>query len=99
MSMDISTFVKNKLSRSNIPLNNQEAIIQAVPSQADGLFLYAKLTIEAFLKPSSNVNTVLTQLPTTLNDLYASLLAEHAKRSKIALEVQDLILRSVIHNY
>ena len=94
---DISTFVRDALSKSSIPQGDWQTIVNAVPGRANGLFLYAKLAMDAFLEPGADVNDVLLRLPLDLNALYTGLLSEHAARSKIAPEIQDLILRSVTH--
>ncbi|UKZ79908.1 hypothetical protein TrVFT333_007671 [Trichoderma virens FT-333] len=97
VDMDISTYVHFALSRSNIPESDWQVIADAVPGRANGLFLYAKLAMDAFLEPNVDINAVLLKLPTDLNALYTDLLSEHAKRSGVPDSIQHLILQSVTH--
>ncbi|RFU78472.1 hypothetical protein TARUN_3719 [Trichoderma arundinaceum] len=94
---DISTYVNFALSKSDIPMSYWQIIANAVPGRANGLFLYAKLAMDAFLEPGVDINTVLSQLPQDLNALYTDLLNEHAKRSGVPESIQRLILLSVTH--
>ncbi|SPO01936.1 uncharacterized protein DNG_04609 [Cephalotrichum gorgonifer] len=97
VDVDISTYVQSTLSSSAIPQQSGKVIADAVPGRANGLFLYAKLAMDAFLEPGADVATVLTQLPADLNVLYTDLLEEHARRSGVAPDMQHLILQSVTH--
>ncbi|KAH6608423.1 Ankyrin [Trichoderma cornu-damae] len=97
VDMDISTYVHHALSRSNIPRGDWHVIADAVPGRANGLFLYAKLAMDAFLEPGVDIRTALSRLPTDLNALYTDLLDEHAKRSGVPESIQRLILQSVTH--
>ncbi|KAL6694074.1 putative ankyrin repeat protein [Trichoderma pleuroticola] len=97
VDVDISTYVHFALSRSNIPESDWKTIADAVPGRANGLFLYAKLAMDAFLEPNVDINAVLLKLPTDLNALYTDLLSEHAKRSGVPDNIQHLILQSVTH--
>lgn len=97
VDMDISTYVHFALSRSSIPKSDWQVIANAVPGRANGLFLYAKLAMNAFLEPGVDINAVLLKLPTDLNALYTDLLTEHAKRSGVPDNIQHLILQSVTH--
>ncbi|KAF7557229.1 hypothetical protein G7Z17_g762 [Cylindrodendrum hubeiense] len=97
VDVDISTFVKFALSNSTIPQSEWQIIEDAVPGRANGLFIYAKLAMDAFLEPGADINAVLSQLPTDLNVLYTDLLKEHAQRSGVAADIQHLILQSVTH--
>lgn len=51
VDMDISTYVHFVLSKSDIPKTDWETIANAVPGRANGLFLYAKLAMDAFIEP------------------------------------------------
>uniref|UniRef100_A0A8H7NIH4 NACHT domain-containing protein n=1 Tax=Bionectria ochroleuca TaxID=29856 RepID=A0A8H7NIH4_BIOOC len=98
VDIDIATFVQFTLSRSTIPQADWKTIMDAVPGRANGLFLYAKLAMDAFLEPGADVKTVLSHLPADLNVLYTDLLKEHSRRSGIADSVQRLILQAVTHS-
>ncbi|KAL6872832.1 ankyrin repeat-containing domain protein [Trichoderma novae-zelandiae] len=97
VDMDISTYVHFTLSRSGIPKSDWQVISDAVPGRANGLFLYAKLAMDAFLEPGVDIITVLSKLPTDLNALYTDLLTEHAQRSGVPEDIQHVILESVTH--
>ncbi|SPO01786.1 uncharacterized protein DNG_04459 [Cephalotrichum gorgonifer] len=99
VDVDISTYVHFALSTSTFPIqqSDRKIIENAVPGRANGLFLYAKLAMDAFLEPNADIATVLSRLPADLNALYTDLLEEHSQRSGIATEVQRLILQSVTH--
>ncbi|KAM5346981.1 hypothetical protein ACJ41O_009986 [Fusarium nematophilum] len=94
---DISTYVQYTLSNSAIPQSDWEVIKKAVPGRANGLFLYAKLAMDAFLEEGADITQVIARLPADLNVLYTELLKEHACRSGIAEEIQHLILQAVTH--
>lgn len=97
VDLDISTYVRFALSRSTIPENEWQTVTDAVPGCANGLFLYAKLAMDAFLEPGVDVRQVLAHLPADLNVLYTDLLKEHARRSGVAPGIQHLILQFVTH--
>ncbi|VUC31886.1 unnamed protein product [Clonostachys rosea] len=77
--------------------NDQEIIKQAVPGKVNGLFLYAKLAMDSFLREDADVEKVLTKLPEDLNVMYSDLLQEHALRSGVPHDLQVLILSFVTH--
>ncbi|KAH7312628.1 ankyrin repeat-containing domain protein [Stachybotrys elegans] len=97
VDVDISTYVHHSLSHSTIPESEWPVIVSAVPGRANGLFLYAKLAMNAFLEPGADISAVLERLPVDLNVLYTDLLTEHALRSGVPPEFQLLILRFVTH--
>ena len=97
VDVDISKFVQFSLRRSEIPKVHWGTIVDAVPGHANGLFLYARLAMDAFLEPGADINKVLTQLPADLNILYTDLLREHARRSNVPADIQLMILQAVTH--
>lgn len=97
VDVDISIYVHFALAHSAVPQSQWQVIADAVPGRANGLFLYAKLAMDAFLEPGADVNAVLSQLPSDLNVLYTDLLKEHAQRSGVAAVIQHLILQAVTH--
>ncbi|KAL7924481.1 putative ankyrin repeat protein [Trichoderma austrokoningii] len=97
VDMDISTYVHFVLSKSDIPKADWGTIANAVPGHANGLFLYAKLALDAFIEPGADIATVLSKLPSDLNSLYTDLLNEHAARSGVPEVIQRLILQAVTH--
>ncbi|KAK4171658.1 hypothetical protein QBC36DRAFT_365657 [Triangularia setosa] len=72
-------------------------IKEAVPGRANDLFLYAKLAMDAFLKPNADIHQILNALPLNLNAMYTDLLREHAHRSCVSGGLQLLILSWVTH--
>ena len=97
VDVDIATYVQHQLTISSIPSEYYPAIKDAVPGRANGLFLYARLAMDAFLEPGANLEQVLHELPTDLNVMYTDLLKEHCKRTGIPPNVQLLILQWVTH--
>jgi hypothetical protein len=97
VDVDISTYVDNGLKSSSIPIDEQTLIREAVPGRANGLFLYAKLAMDAFLKPGAHTKQVLHTLPADLHEMYTNLLYEHARRSGVPADIQLLILQWVTH--
>ncbi|SPO06411.1 uncharacterized protein DNG_09100 [Cephalotrichum gorgonifer] len=97
VDVDISTYVHSALSTSSIPQSEWKVIADAVPGRANGLFLYAKLAMDAFLESDGADISIISRLPADLNALYTDLLEEHARRSGIPTNVQNLILQSVTH--
>ncbi|KAI0467992.1 ankyrin repeat-containing domain protein [Xylaria cf. heliscus] len=94
---DISTFVQQKLSDTSITDSDRELILDAVPGRANGLFLYARLAMDAFLKPGADIRDVLKTLPLDLNNMYMDLLRVHSLRSGIPYGLQRLILQFATH--
>ncbi|KAK4031963.1 ankyrin-2 [Parachaetomium inaequale] len=97
VDVDIATYVQHSLESSTISPEDRTLIKVAVPGRANGLFLYAKLAMDAFLEPNSDVRQVLKTLPTDLNAMYTDLLREHAQRSGVPSDIQRLLLCWVTH--
>lgn len=94
---DISTFVRRGLENTDIRQDDQRLIREAIPGRANGLFLYAKLAMDAFLEPGANIKVVLDSLPADMNQMYTDLLHEHSRRSGVPDAIQRLILQWVTH--
>ncbi|KAJ6088667.1 hypothetical protein N7486_009928 [Penicillium sp. IBT 16267x] len=97
VDMDIAAYVQHRLRNSSVPHEYWNLVTDAVPGRANGLFLYAKLSMDAFVKPGADPQVVLETLPADLNMMYNDLLREHAKRSNVPDEFQLLILQFVTH--
>lgn len=95
--IDIATYVEHHLGHSSIPVDLHAQIKRVVPGRANGLFLYATLAMEAFLKPGADVMQVIEALPADLNVLYTDLLQQHILRSGVPEHLQILILSWVAH--
>ncbi|KAJ5738435.1 hypothetical protein N7493_001590, partial [Penicillium malachiteum] len=98
VDIDIAAYVKHRLQGSAVSEEYWNLITEAVPGRANGLFLYARLAMDAFLKPGADVKEVLKKLPADLNVMYNELLREHAKRSNVPEDLPLLILQSITHS-
>ncbi|KAJ3493442.1 hypothetical protein NLG97_g4729 [Lecanicillium saksenae] len=94
---DIATFIAHRLATSTINAQDQALIRTAVPGHANGLFLYAKLAMDAFLQPAADISKVLDTLPRDLNLMYNDLLTQHAQRSGLPENIQLIIMQFVTH--
>ena len=96
---DIAEYVEHRLRGSPISSAKHSVIKKAVPGRANGIFLYAKLAMDAFLEDGTDaaIDKVLETLPEDLNIMYTNLLHEHARRSGVPGELQLLILSWVTH--
>ncbi|KAF2672646.1 ankyrin [Microthyrium microscopicum] len=97
VDVDIGNYVQHHLEFSSIAIDDRKLIKEAIPGRANGLFLYAKLAMEAFLEPGADTKEVLATLPIDLNAVYENLLREHARRSGLPQKTQLLILQWVTH--
>ncbi|KAJ5934406.1 hypothetical protein N7466_003953 [Penicillium verhagenii] len=97
VDLDIAAYVQHKLRGLSITQENRSAIQEAIPGRANGIFLYAKMSMDVFLEPGANVQEALNALPTDLNTMYNNLLLEHSRRSNVPSELQLLILQFVTH--
>ena len=96
---DISRYVESGLRSSMISTGDRDLVREAVPGHANGLFLYAKLAMDAFLEPGAHVRVhdVVETLPADLHAMYTRLLHEHALRSGVPDDIQLLILQWTTH--
>ncbi|KAJ5777221.1 hypothetical protein N7520_000467 [Penicillium odoratum] len=76
---------------------NPNIIEEAILGRANGLFLYAKLSMDVFLEPGADTCEVLKNLPADLSVMYDDLLRNHAKRSGVPNDLQLLVLQAVTH--
>jgi hypothetical protein len=97
VDMDISSYVENGLRSSPMSPDDRDTIRNAIPGRANGLFLYAKLAMDAFLEPGADAREVLRILPHDLHEMYTRLLREHAIRSGVPDDTQLLILQWATH--
>ncbi|CRL25027.1 Ankyrin repeat-containing domain [Penicillium camemberti] len=97
VDLDIAAYVQYKLRHSSIAPESWSVIEEAIPGRANGLFLYAKLSMDAFLEPGADANEVLKVLPADLNVMYNNLLHEHATHSSVPEDLQLLVLQFVTH--
>ncbi|KAH6612436.1 ankyrin repeat-containing domain protein, partial [Boeremia exigua] len=95
---DISAYVRARLEHSEIPLEYYSPIQAAVPGRAKGLFLYAKLAMDALLKDGVDISQALGEIPENLSQMYTQLLSQHAARSGVSVDEQQLILKWMTHS-
>ena len=98
IDVDITSYVNHGLQSSKIKAVDRDRIRTAIPGRANGLFLYAKLALDAFLEPKADIDKVMQALPSDLHDMYTRLLREHARRSGVPDNIQLLILQCVTHS-
>ncbi|RDW75540.1 ankyrin-2 [Coleophoma cylindrospora] len=96
---DIEVYLWHRLGQSRVPSQSHSLVVDYILHKADGLFLYAKLAIDAIsnLGDDAEVQQALHKLPADLTVMYANLLQEHLQRTGIALELQILVLQMVTH--
>jgi hypothetical protein len=97
VDQDIAAFVQHMIKISSIGEQYHEAIRKAVPGNANGLFLYAKLAMDAFLAPGTDPQQALDNLPIDLNVMYDDLLREHTRRTGVSPDMQLLIMQFITH--
>lgn len=98
VDLDIAAYVKYRLDTSSISSGEHQPIQSAVPGNANGLFLYAKLAMDAFLQEGADTQKVLQQLPLNLDIMYSRLLQDHARKTGTPQEMQLLILQWATHS-
>ncbi|KAM0351521.1 hypothetical protein ACHAPU_002526 [Fusarium lateritium] len=97
VDVDIASYVRHYLARTSMSESDQELVRGAVPGRANGLFLYAKLAMEAFLEPGVDIQDTINKLPLDLDEMYIGILQEHVRRSGISEATQVTILQWVTH--
>ncbi|KAG5753984.1 hypothetical protein H9Q70_003380 [Fusarium xylarioides] len=97
VDVDISSYVRYCLSGTSLSEHDQQLVKEAVPGRANGLFLYAKLAMKAFLEPEADIHETIRRLPLDLDAMYIDILREHARRSGISENTQVMILQWVTH--
>lgn len=98
VDVDITRYVRSSIATSSISVENYEAIEAAVPGQAKGLFLYAKLAMNVLLEHGMNIQEALRLLPANLDLMYCRLLHEHQKRTGTSCETQILTMQWITHS-
>ncbi|KAF5618913.1 serine threonine phosphatase 6 regulatory ankyrin repeat subunit C [Fusarium sp. NRRL 52700] len=97
VDVDISSYVRYRLSGTSLSERDQQLVKEAVPGRANGLFLYAKLAMKSFLHPEADIHETISKLPLDLDAMYIGILREHARRSGISEKIQVMILQWVTH--
>lgn len=97
VDVDIAAYVQHQLQGSNMPSGLHQKVRDAVPGKANGLFLYARLAMDALSAPGVDAETALASLQTGLDGLYTTLLRESAEKAGISAELQKNILQFITH--
>jgi hypothetical protein len=102
---DISIFVQQRireLQSTGIDEEIQAFIRNTVCERSQGLFLYARLMLDQIAQAISDtghedqsLREMVAKLPVGLEDMYNSMLRDHAELAKVRQEVQILILQLV----
>ncbi|CAJ2513648.1 Uu.00g017670.m01.CDS01 [Anthostomella pinea] len=77
---DMTAYMCYRLNLTQTPKAAFSSIIQGISSKADGLFLYAKLAMDAIadLPRAADMQQALQLMPASLTQMYTDLLEEHA---------------------
>lgn len=101
---DIEQFVKTHLLllEPSLSLEKDKLVREAICGRSNGLFLYARLTMDSLIEGLRNktineheLPTSLAELPLNLKDLYTRMLAEHSIRSDTSQDQQLTIIQCV----
>jgi hypothetical protein len=95
LDLNIHSYVYRNLNSLGLSVEDQNLIKASILGCANGIVLYARLAMNAFLEPDARMEKVLQQLPSGLHGMYKSLLAEHRRRSGVPHGVQLHILQWV----
>ncbi|KAI9150126.1 Solute carrier family 40 member 1 [Paramyrothecium foliicola] len=100
IDQDIACYVTHRLSSSpeNLSPEQRSMIQEAVPGRANGIFLYAKLAMDALLEDNADVQLVLSKLQ-DLNEEQQLLILSFVTRASRPLRVLELaeMIRIVAH--
>ncbi|KAF4957104.1 hypothetical protein FGADI_3323 [Fusarium gaditjirri] len=98
---DILTYLEHRLAASKLSPEARVAVKDAVFQKAEGLFLYAKLTMDkiAGLQNESEAGILesIDKMPVNLSVMYKNLLREHMDRTGLPEGLQMLVLKLVTH--
>ncbi|KAI9147383.1 ankyrin-2 [Paramyrothecium foliicola] len=96
---DILSYLLYRLDKSSAPPESHSTIVNTILKKADGLFLYAKLALNAILElpHHDQILETLYRLPTDLAVMYENLLGERLQRTRVSEEFQILVLQLVTH--
>ncbi|KAM5386497.1 hypothetical protein ACJZ2D_000460 [Fusarium nematophilum] len=102
---DITSYLNHrfeKAARSGDDQHYKQHIIDMVARRSEGLFLYAKLTmdqVEAVLAANDpvDISALEASLPVGLEQTYDSMLAKQREENGISTDIQVLVLEAVTH--
>ncbi|KAM0354385.1 hypothetical protein ACHAPU_001429 [Fusarium lateritium] len=103
---DILSYLKHRLNmvpNSQHHRDLEQDIIEMVTRKSEGLFLYAKLTmdqVEDSLQSQGPIDiaTLESSLPLGLEQTYTSMLAKQRRESGVTIDVQVIVLEAVTHS-
>ncbi|KAL9109201.1 MAG: hypothetical protein Q9227_006126 [Pyrenula ochraceoflavens] len=104
---DIAVFVNQRVAdfaQGGVSEKNKEYIKTTICDRSQGLFLYARLMLDQIEQSIQDqcdeisISESVSKLPVGLEDMYSSVLDEHATRSNIPQQIQLLILQLVTHS-
>ena len=82
---DIDAYICKSLQSSTFSPDLHETVKMAVLSKAQGLFLFAKIAVDAVLESNNDVRSALDRILDNLHLLYTRLLADHASKHNIEM--------------
>ncbi|KAL7897311.1 putative ankyrin repeat protein [Trichoderma sp. SZMC 28014] len=103
---DVARYVDARMATLDPPLSNDknELVKQTICERAKGLFLHARLIADNLAEGLRDKHVTeetlpdsLDRLPRTLQEVYESMLKEHARRSGVTAEQQAKVLLCVTH--
>ncbi|CAG9990794.1 unnamed protein product [Clonostachys byssicola] len=96
---DILAYIQHKLAESHLSPESHPRVVESILHKSGGLFLYAKLAIEAIAEVKSEPDALetLERLPADLSAVYKELLKENLERTDHSAELQMLVLQLVTH--
>ncbi|KAF5645310.1 ankyrin repeat-containing protein [Fusarium sp. NRRL 25303] len=98
---DISTYLEHRLAATKLSPETRVVVKDAVFKKADGLFLYAKLTIDKIVglqsQSKAEILESIERMPANLSVMYRNLLKEHMDRTGLPEGLQMLVLQLVTH--
>ncbi|KAL9620310.1 MAG: hypothetical protein Q9160_005109 [Pyrenula sp. 1 TL-2023] len=106
LETDISTYTENRLHSAQfegIDEETSQRLQETVCRLSNGLFLYARLTLDDLAEKASQrnandlVESLLIDLPTGMNDLYSTLLRQQRLKTGSSVDQQKLTLQWVTH--
>lgn len=101
---DIVSYISTRLSSLEPKLSQEKEaqVKETICERSEGLFLYARLTMDSLTTGlqegdiiEDTLPTSLAQLPRNLTEVYTRMLEEHSKRSSVTREQQFTILQCV----
>ncbi|KAF5599081.1 ankyrin [Fusarium pseudoanthophilum] len=98
---DISIYIEHRLAGFKLSPETRVSVKDAVFKKADGLFLYAKLTMDKVAELQKKSETEILQsidrMPVNLSVMYKHILREHMDRTELPDGLQMLVLQLVTH--